>query len=110
MVALRHEVAATGLPTWVFSNTNAMAIAHVRRAFPFYAGFTGEILSYEVRSMKPDAAIYAALEARTGLSGPDLLYLDDRAENIAAAAARGWRALLHVDPAATVPAVRALLG
>jgi hypothetical protein len=30
-----------------------------------------------------------------GRRGADLVYLDDRPENIAAGAARGWRAILH---------------
>jgi len=108
MVALHRELVTMGVPTFVFSNTNALAIRHVRRAFPFYGGFTGEILSFEVLSMKPDARIYEALEALSGLRGPDLLYLDDRPENVAAGTARGWTAWIHGDPAVTVPAVRDL--
>jgi HAD superfamily hydrolase (TIGR01509 family) len=55
--------------------------------------------------MKPDAGIYAALENLSGLRGSDLLYLDDRPENVEAGSARGWRAWLHSDPAATMPRV-----
>lgn len=105
MVSLQMELRRRGVPTFVFSNTNAMAIAHVRKAFPFFGGFTGEILSYEVGSMKPDAKIYEALERLSNLRGPDLLYLDDRAENIDAGLARGWQAWVHEDPAVTVPKV-----
>jgi len=52
-------------------------------------------LSYEVGAMKPQPEIYAAMEKLCGRSGGDLIYLDDRAENIAAGAARGWRTILH---------------
>ena len=45
--------------------------------------------------MKPDAPIYEAMEKMCGRSGEDLIYIDDRPENIAAGAARGWRAILH---------------
>jgi hypothetical protein len=105
MVDLHGRLVALGIPTYVFSNTNAFAIRHIRESYPFYAGFTGEILSFEVRSMKPDAGIYAALENLSGLRGSDLLYLDDRPENVEAGSARGWRAWLHSDPAATMPRV-----
>lgn len=105
MVALQEELRRRGVPTFVFSNTNAMAIAHVRKAFPFFDGFTGEILSYEVGSMKPDARIYEALEKLSNLSGEHLLYLDDRAENIEAGLARGWQGWIHDDPAVSVPRV-----
>ena len=110
MVSLQGALVRKGVPTYVFSNTNAQAIRHVRASYAFYRRFTGEILSYEVRSMKPDTRIYEAVEALSGLSGPDLLYLDDRPENIAAGAARGWQAWIHSDPDLTVPRVSALLG
>ena len=110
MVSLQGTLVRKGVPTYVFSNTNGRAIRHVRASYAFYSGFTGEILSYEVRSMKPDARIYEAVESLSGFSGPDLLYLDDRPENIAAGAARGWQAWIHSDPDQTVPRVSALLG
>jgi FMN phosphatase YigB (HAD superfamily) len=60
--------------------------------------------------MKPDTRIYEAVEAVSGFSGEDLLYLDDRSENIAAGAGRGWQAWIHDDPRQTVPRVSALMG
>ncbi len=48
------------------------------------------ILSYEVRSMKPDAGIYQACEAACGRSGSQIFFTDDRADNIQAAIDRGW--------------------
>jgi FMN phosphatase YigB (HAD superfamily) len=110
MVGLHEALVGRGIPTYVFSNTNAQAIRHVRQVFPFYRKFTGEVLSYEVRSMKPDAGIYEAVERLSGFSGADLLYLDDRSENIAAGASRGWRAWIHEDPLITVPRVVSLMG
>ena len=110
MVALHSTLVDRGVPTYVFSNTNAQAIRHVRRVFPFYRRFAGEVLSYEVQSMKPDVKIYEAIERMSGFGGADLLYLDDRPENIAAGASRGWRAWIHEDPDITVPRVLALMG
>lgn len=108
MVGLHAALVARGIPTYVFSNTNAQAIRHVRASFPFYRRFTGEVLSYEVRSMKPDGRIYEAVENLSGFSGADLLYLDDRAENVAAGKSRGWQSWIHQDPDQTVPRVSAL--
>jgi len=48
--------------------------------------------------MKPDAKIYEVIERQTGRKGQEILYLDDRAENVAGGAARGWRAVLHETP------------
>ena len=47
---------------------------------------------------KPDAEIYAAVEAATGLVPERLLFVDDRMGNIAAAAARGWQTHLFDGP------------
>jgi 2-haloacid dehalogenase len=52
------------------------------------------------------------VEALTRRQGSDLLYFDDRPENIATARARGWQAHIHTDPAGSIAQVRAagLLG
>ena len=110
MVELQKELVCRGVPTYVFSNTNAQAIRHVRKSFAFYRQFTGEVLSYEVGSMKPDSRIYEAVECVSGFTGNDLLYLDDRPENIAAGDSRGWQAWIHSDPVETVSRVSALMG
>lgn len=94
-IALHAELRQLGFKSYIFSNTNDLAIEHVRRDFPFFAKFDGYIFSYEVGAMKPQPEIYAAMEQLCGRTGNDLIYLDDRAENIAGGAARGWRTILH---------------
>ncbi len=66
--------------------------------FPFFQNFDGYIYSYEVGAMKPDAKIYESLEKLAGRRGAEIIYLDDRPENVAGGAARGWRAILHETP------------
>lgn len=100
-ISLQADLRRRGFKTYVFSNTNDLAIEHVRRNFPFFTNFDGYIYSYEVGAMKPLPKIYEAMEAMCGKRGADLIYIDDRAENIAAGAARGWRAILHETPAKT---------
>lgn len=41
---------------------------------------------------KPDPAFYRHAEARFGARGPDVVFLDDRPEHVAAALGAGWRA------------------
>jgi HAD superfamily hydrolase (TIGR01509 family) len=108
MIALHAELRRRGIPTYIFSNTNDLAIEHIRRNFPFFANFDGYILSYEVGSMKPDARIYEALEAMTGKRGAEILYLDDRPENVDAGGARGWQVILQTDPAKSRAAIEQL--
>jgi FMN phosphatase YigB (HAD superfamily) len=96
------------MPTYVFSNTNELAILHVSRCFPFYNTFDGHILSYEHKSMKPDARLYEVVERMSGHRGSSLLYLDDRPENIAAGAGRGWQVILHETPEKSCAAFKRL--
>lgn len=107
MIDLHAQLRARGVPTFIFSNTNDLAIRHIRANFPFFANFTGYIYSHEARAMKPDARIYEVIEQRTQRTGAALLYVDDRKENVDAGAARGWRVVHHESPEQTIAAVRA---
>jgi FMN phosphatase YigB (HAD superfamily) len=100
-IALHAELRHRGFKTYIFSNTNDLAIEHVRRNFPFFAHFDGYIFSYEVGAMKPRPEIYSAMETMCGQRGADLIYFDDRLENIKAGAVRGWRSILHESPEKT---------
>jgi FMN phosphatase YigB (HAD superfamily) len=108
MVELHTALRQARIPTYIFSNTNDLAISHIRKNFPFFNNFDGYILSYEVGAMKPDAKIYEALERMAGKRGPDVLYLDDRLENVSAGAARGWQVILQETPEKTLEAIRKL--
>lgn len=108
MIQLHADLRARQVPTFIFSNTNEIAVHHVRRNFPFFGNFTGYILSYEHGAMKPDARLYEVVEQRTGREGAQILYIDDRAENVAAGAARGWRTILQETPEKTLTAIKKL--
>jgi HAD superfamily hydrolase (TIGR01509 family) len=107
-IALQKELRQRGFKTFIFSNTNDLAVEHVRLNFPFFNDFDGYIFSYEVGGMKPHPEIYAAMEAMTGKRGADLIYLDDRRENIEAGVARGWRGIWHESPEKTRQALISL--
>ena len=101
MIQLHGAVRKRNHPTYVFSNTNELAIGHIRRNFPFFNDFDGYIFSYEHRAMKPRVGLYEAVERVTGRVGDAIVYVDDRPENIEAGAARGWQAILHETPEKT---------
>ncbi len=108
MIQLQAALREEGLRTYAFSNTNELAAEHIRRTFPFYASFDGYILSYQHGFMKPDARLYEVLERESGRRGADILYVDDRPENVAAGAARGWQAILQESPEKSEAAIRKL--
>lgn len=101
MIEIHAGLRRRGIPTYIFSNTNDLAVEHIRRNFPFFRDFDGYIYSYEVGAMKPEAKIYEVLEKLAGRRGAEILYIDDRPENVVAGAARGWRTILHETPEKT---------
>lgn len=107
MIDLHAQLRARGVPTFIFSNTNGLAVRHIRASYPFFAGFTDYIYSHEAGAMKPDHRIYEIVERCTGRRSAELLYIDDRKENVDAGHARGWRVVHHQTPEQTIAAVRA---
>jgi len=106
MIDLQNELKKTNLPIYVFSNTNDLAVEHIRNRFPFFSDFDGYVLSYEHRAMKPAAKLYEVVERATGRRGEEIVYIDDRPENIQAGIARGWRGILHESTDATREALQ----
>lgn len=108
MIDLHSRLRQRGMPTYIFSNTNPLAVGHMRRCFPFLKDFDGYVFSYEHGAMKPDPKIYEVVEAMIGKRGPALLYIDDRLENIEAAKARGWQVIQHQRPEDTLDSIKQL--
>ncbi len=108
MVAWHARLREQRVPTFIFSNTNDLAIEHIRRNFPFFAGFDAYVLSYEHGAMKPDGKLYDVVEQVTKRAGEQIAYLDDRWENAQAGAARGWQIIHHQTPRTTLAAARRL--
>ncbi len=99
-VALLRGLRARGVPVFALSNFGVQTFTWAQARFDFLAEFDRIYTSGMLRLMKPEPEIYAALEGDTGLAGANLYFIDDKAENIAAARARGWQGHVFSDPAA----------
>lgn len=108
MIAAHAALRRAGVATYLFSNTSALHFERIRSRNAFMAGFGAYFLSYELGCMKPEARAYAAVENATGHRGEELVFIDDRPENVEGAALRGWRAIRHESPPLTVAALKAL--
>jgi len=108
MIQLQAALRRRGLKAYIFSNTNELAVDHIRRHFPFYGNFDGYILSYQHGVMKPAPGLYEVVERESSRRGGEILYLDDRPENIATGAARGWQVILQESPKKTRAAIEQL--
>mmetsp|Transcript_26984 Transcript_26984/g.48934 ORF Transcript_26984/g.48934 Transcript_26984/m.48934 type:complete len:207 (-) Transcript_26984:3060-3680(-) len=91
-VRLMGALQAKGMPVLSLTNFGIQSYELAATHYPFLHQFDRDFISGHLAMMKPAPAIYQKLEDVSGLSGADLIFTDDRAENIAAARARGWHA------------------
>lgn len=110
MIQMQQDLHRRGIQTVIFSNTSELAVRHIRSKFPFFSKFDGYVYSYEERAMKPLPASYESVEKRTGYRLGEILYIDDRRENIDGGAARGWRVIWHRESEETIVLVRRHMG
>lgn len=92
-----RELGARGVRRAILSNAPQVLGATARRR-SWSADVDVMLFSGELLVAKPDPAIYAAAQTRLGAAAQDLLFLDDREVNVAAARAAGWRAELWTSP------------
>jgi len=97
-VRLLRALRARGVPVLALSNFGDRTFDLAQTMYPFLTEFDQMYISGRMRMMKPDPEIYAALEAACGFAPDRLLFADDRADNIAAAEARGWQGHLFEGP------------
>ncbi|MEA1618394.1 HAD family phosphatase [Erythrobacter sp. T5W1-R] len=97
MPALVERLHARGVPLYGLTNFGDELWARFRPTQPIFDLFADVIVSGAEKVAKPDPAIYAIAEARTGRRGGELFFTDDNPDNIAAARARGWHAHLFTD-------------
>ena len=95
---LLEALRARGVPVFALSNFGRETWAHSLPHYPFLEAFDRAFVSGHLGLAKPDAAIYAAVEREGGVAPGALLFTDDRPENIAVAAARGWGTHLFEGP------------
>jgi len=97
------SVKAAGYKTLLLSNTDPERFAFVRRRFPEILFFDDYVLSYELKLLKPDPAIYLAAVRLAGAEPQECVFIDDMEENIKGAVAAGL-AGIHYTPATDLAA------
>ena len=90
-IRLRDRLRQKGVPVFSLSNFGDQSFDAALDQMPFLAQFDRQFISGKLGVMKPDPQIYQIVEERSGIAPEALLFTDDNAENIAAAAQRGWQ-------------------
>lgn len=94
--------------TFLLSNVGDLHWAELDRVYDLHTLTDAALPSFTTGFVKPQAEIYALAEQRFALDPAATVFIDDRAENVAAARARGWQAVQHRHATETFDALRAL--
>jgi putative hydrolase of the HAD superfamily len=91
------RVKAAGHKVLLLSNTDPERFVFVRRRFPEILFFDGYVLSYELKLLKPDPAIYLAAARQAGSSPDECVFIDDMEENVKGAVAAGLSGIRYTQ-------------
>lgn len=97
-VRLLRALRRAGHPVFALSNLGNETLDIAQREYPFLEEFDRRYISGALGVTKPNPAIYEKLEADCGIAPENLLFADDRAENIDTAKTRGWQTHLFDGP------------
>ncbi len=92
-----HRLHAVGLPIFGLTNFGHEFWGMFRPTEPIFDVFEDIVVSGTERVAKPETGIYAVAEKRFGFPPEQLIFIDDKAENVAAAIARGWYGHVFTD-------------
>jgi 2-haloacid dehalogenase len=97
-VHLLRALRAKGIPVFALTNFGVESFAYAQTIYAFLNEFDRTYVSGEMKVIKPASRIYDMVESDCGLGPETLLFADDRADNVAAAQARGWQTHLFEGP------------
>ncbi len=95
--------------TAILSNSFVGAREHEEERYGFTSMVDLAIYSHEEGVHKPDPRIYAIAIERLGVAPGEIVFLDDRPENVDAASAAGIQAVLFTSTAQAIADIEALL-
>ncbi|MFZ2648903.1 MAG: HAD-IA family hydrolase [Burkholderiaceae bacterium] len=96
-VDLLRRLHADGRELYFLSNMPEPYARHLETTHAFFTLFRHGVFSARVRSIKPEAAIFAHAQAAFGVGDLPPLFIDDVFDNVNAARAMGWRAIHFQD-------------
>ena len=100
-----RDLHARGVPIHGLTNMSPEVWPQVQAMSDVFALLDTVVVSGDEGLIKPDPAIFRLACARTGLEPADMVFVDDNADNIAAAHALGFPTVRFADPAALRPAL-----
>lgn len=91
-----------GYGIYGLTNWSAETFPLIRDIYPVFGEFDGIVVSGEEHLLKPNVAIYHCLLERYNLQPEESIFIDDNADNVAAAKAVGMESVRFADAATLV--------
>jgi epoxide hydrolase-like predicted phosphatase len=105
---LAERLRKDGIKTGILSNT-VLGMPLVIRVTGGYRGFDPVILSSKVGAAKPNPEIYHIAVKRSGVKPQEILFIDNRTQNVEAARKLGLRVILAKNAKQVVAEVKKAL-
>jgi putative hydrolase of the HAD superfamily len=106
MIRWWESVQEAGIKAGILSNLGDAMEAGIRARFPWLETFTHHTFSHRLGVAKPDPGIYRHAAEGLQTAPEHILFIDDRADNISAAAAVGMATIHYTDHASFVKALQ----
>ena len=97
MIDWAASLQQAGIFTGILSNLGDAMEAGVRERCPWLHAFNHLTFSHRLRTTKPDPSIYAHAVQGLGVDPGEILFIDDREDNIVGARAAGMQAIRYLD-------------
>lgn len=107
MDAIVAALEAIGVPQYGLTNLPAEKWPHIQETYPEIARFKDVIVSGVEGVVKPDPRIYEITAQRLPFAPADVLFLDDRPDNIEAAINAGFKGHVFDGAPGAIAALRA---
>jgi putative hydrolase of the HAD superfamily len=95
MIAWAARLQAAGTPTGILSNLGDSMMHGILAKLPWLAAFDHTTWSHTLKLAKPEPAIYQHAVAGLQTPASEILFVDDREDNVAAATAAGMQAIRY---------------
>lgn len=97
MIDWAASLQAAGMFTGILSNLGDAMEDGVRERCPWLHAFNHLTFSHRLRTTKPDPTVYAHAANGLGVEPGEILFIDDREDNVAGALAAGMQAIRYLD-------------
>ncbi|MFR8213771.1 MAG: HAD family hydrolase [Longicatena caecimuris] len=108
-LACMKELKQQGYGIYLLSNISQDSADYLKKTQDFFAYADGAVLSYELHTIKPDAAIYEELLRRYHLEPATCVFLDDGVQNIEKACSLGMQGIVVCDIQTALQELKELL-